>query len=264
MRKIAPLLFFIFGCGGISAAHDTLFVEGAYQGKNLYVQNPFDNSGKGFCTKKVLVNNTIVPFDSASAFEINLGVLNLAIGDKVKIAILHSPDCSPKILNPTMNCHPVCMYSIIAVKIENDSMLTWTSAEQNGKFIYIVEQFRWNKWVKCGDVVSTNGFDTATYSFAIKKHLHSGMNQFRVKVIDYSSKPVQSAIVKHTEPEIKSFMLSRCGGEISFVKETYWEMYDKDRNLIRKGYGNVVKLDGLKKGAYFLNYDNTTAEFFKN
>ena len=38
-----------------------LSVEGTYQGKNLYVQNPMDDEGFGYCATKVTVNGDIMP-----------------------------------------------------------------------------------------------------------------------------------------------------------------------------------------------------------
>ena len=37
----------------------TLILEGNYQGKNVYVQNPNAASGVGFCVSEVLVNGNI-------------------------------------------------------------------------------------------------------------------------------------------------------------------------------------------------------------
>jgi hypothetical protein len=263
MKKFIFLLNFILLVSGISSAQDTLRVEGRYTGRNIYVQNPFNGSGKEFCTKKVLVNKIEIGFEQASAFEINLAALDFPVGTTMKIEIIYSSSCLPKILNTEMHCLPQCMYSIFSIEIKNDTMLTWTSAETNGKFYYTIEQFRWNKWVKCGEVASTSGSDTIAYSFNVKKHLHSGENQFRVKVLDYSPTPVYSAVAKQMQPEIRSNM-SKCNGDITFGRETFWEVYDSEGNMIRSGYGNFLSINSFPHGHYYLNYDNTTAEFYRN
>lgn len=266
MKKIAPLLFFTLLFCGVSFAQDTLLAEGNYEGKNLYIQNPFAEDGKGFCTKQVLVNNISVAFDSASAYEIDLAALNLKTGDKVKIEIVHSAGCSPKILHPEMRCHPICQYSIFAIKIEQDSMLTWTSAEQNGKFIYIVEQFRWNKWVKLGEVESRNGFDTVSYSFNLNKYFTSGSNKFRVKVVN-ASENIYSQAAEIEKPDlVKSFKAQDAAyyrkNPVEFERETMWEIFDKDGNMIKKGYGKIVVVKDLKHGSYFLCYENMIVELY--
>lgn len=74
--------------------------EGTYQGKNLYVQNPYTSSG-GFCVTRVMVNEyeSTVGIES-SAFEIDFQQFQLKIGDAVLVRILHHPGCTPKVLNP--------------------------------------------------------------------------------------------------------------------------------------------------------------------
>ena len=62
-----------------------------------------------------------------------------------------------------------------------------TKKEQNGNS-YIVEHFRWNKWVKIGEVDGT-GLEENDYKFSVSSHLHSGQNKFRAKQIDYTGRP---------------------------------------------------------------------------
>ncbi len=60
MRKLFIYAFFsaILCLKGFSQA-GTLILEGNYQGKNIYVQNPNAASGVGFCVIEVLVNGNI-------------------------------------------------------------------------------------------------------------------------------------------------------------------------------------------------------------
>ena len=57
--------------GGFTFAA-SLSIEGTYQGKNLYVQNPMDDDGFGYCATKVTVNGDIMPGGTnMGAFEID-------------------------------------------------------------------------------------------------------------------------------------------------------------------------------------------------
>jgi hypothetical protein len=109
------ILFILTSCGSTkneTKEKDTksknpgvLTLEGSYQGKNLYIQNPASDKN-GFCTTKVIINDSIALDDSiinSSAFEINLEKLDFKHGDPVKIEIHHDPNCSPKVLNPEVN-----------------------------------------------------------------------------------------------------------------------------------------------------------------
>ena len=94
---LLTLLLLFFSDVALSA----LSIEGTYQGKNLYVQNPIDDEGFGYCATKVTVNGDIMPGGTGSgAFEIDFGIFNIALGEPVFIVIEHHDGCKPKILNP--------------------------------------------------------------------------------------------------------------------------------------------------------------------
>ena len=47
----------------------TIVLEGHYQGKNLFIQNPFSEAGVGFCVYEVTVNDQIATDEiNSSAF----------------------------------------------------------------------------------------------------------------------------------------------------------------------------------------------------
>ncbi|MCE3260690.1 MAG: hypothetical protein K0S12_2331, partial [Bacteroidetes bacterium] len=91
MKKVILYLFFL--SAGINFAHaqgGVIILEGNYQGKNLYVQNPFGSGGVGFCVTEVKVNGNITTDEiNSSAFEVDMKPHKLNIGDKVEIKIFH-------------------------------------------------------------------------------------------------------------------------------------------------------------------------------
>src|SRR5690606_17298137 len=92
------------------SAQKKLVFEGHYQGKNIFVQNPFKPDGVGFCTDRVLVNGNVTSDQiNSSAYEIDFTKLSLKVGDAVSVVIEHGNDCTPKVLNaevlnPTSTC----------------------------------------------------------------------------------------------------------------------------------------------------------------
>jgi hypothetical protein len=89
LRRILLLCIFSILTGFVSYA--ALSIEGSYQGKNLYVQNPEDGDGFGFCATKVTVNGDVMPGGcSSNAFEIDFSLFNIEIGEPVFIVIEHS------------------------------------------------------------------------------------------------------------------------------------------------------------------------------
>src|SRR3954471_6660023 len=94
--------FLLFaGTSRLISQSNVIVLEGNYQGKNLYVQNPFGSGGVGFCVTEVKVNGNITTDEiPSSAFEIDMKPHKLNIGDKVEVKIFHKEDCKPKVLNP--------------------------------------------------------------------------------------------------------------------------------------------------------------------
>lgn len=260
-----PILIFLFLLFSFSsrAQSDTLVLSGNYQGTNIYVQNPFAEDGKSFCTIKVLVNGKETS-DSiqATAFEIDLRKYNFQQGDPVNIQIIHKPGCMPKVLHQWIDI-PVSTFVVKAISVDSNYVLHWTTDNENGKLTYIVEQFRWNKWVKVGEVGGQGNLNENYYSFQLAPH--SGQNQVRVKQVDHTNSPRCSPIINFIS-KTKTVKITSCcyiDREILFDTETLWEVYDQNGNLVKKGFGKIIDCSDLKRGSYFINYDNSTAELFK-
>jgi len=267
MKKIllGVLLSLFISTTGFSIG--VIVLEGNYQGKNLYVQNPFAGSNVGFCVQQVTVNGNVTTDEIASsAFEIDFRNLQLKIGDKVIVKIEHKDDCKPKVLNPEV-LKPKSTYEIISMSVSPDLTLKWTSKAETGKLTYSIEQFRWNKWVKVGEVEGNGTPTENNYSFKVAPH--SGKNQYRLKQVDYTGQPRLSKTVdfNSSTPEI-TFSPAKVSKEITFLAgntptETMFEIYDQFGNIVKRGYASSVDASNLPKGAYYLNYDNKMGEFIK-
>lgn len=250
---------------------NVIVVEGTYQGKVLYVQNPFaSSSGVGFCVTEIKVNGNITTDEiTSSAFEIDFKPHKLNIGDKVTVQIFHKDGCKPKILNPEV-LKPKSTYEVVAMSADKDGKLSWTTKSETGKLSFVIEQFRWNKWVKVGEVEGAGTPSSNEYSFKIAPH--SGKNQLRIKQTDYSGRPRLSKSVEFVSEESEiEFGPLKTTKDLSFFKkgspdkaaETMYEIYDQYGNIVKKGFGSKVDVSNLPKGTYFINFDNTMGEFTK-
>lgn len=244
-----------------------LSIEGSYQGKNLYVQNPEDGEGFGFCATKVTVNGDIMPGGCASsAFEIDFSLFNIEIGEPVFIVIEHNDGCKPKILNPEVLL-PRSTFNTIDIKSGVDGSLTWKTSNEQGKLPFFIEQYRWNKWVQVGEVQGKGTPGTNSYEFKFAPH--SGENTVRVVQVDHSGAKRTSKEVKFTSNvpvveknpvKVKDVINFTSGGK---AVETKYEIYDAYGNIVKKGVGTSVPCGNLLKGAYYINFDNKTEKFFK-
>lgn len=240
----------------------TIILEGNYQGKNLYVQNPFAGSGVGFCTYEVTVNGDVTTDEiNSSAFEIDFKNFALEIGEKIVVTIKHKDDCRPKVLNPEV-LKPKSTFEIISIKVNKQGVLSWQSKAETGKLTFVVEQFRWNKWIKVGEVDGKGTEGPNDYSFECTPH--SGENQFRVKQVDYTGKPRYSKPARfRSESSEISFTPVKAKTEVTFTGTTMFEVYDAYGNIVKKGFADKINVSNLAKGIYYLNYDNKTETFVK-
>ena len=245
------------------AKANVLIVEGKYQNKNIYIQNSFGSSaGVGFCTTEIKVNGKITTDEvNSSAIEIDLQALHIKIGQKVTIEIIHKRDCSPIVLNPDA-LTPRSTFEIVSMNINISSVLKWTAKNEVGALPFIVEQFKWNKWVPVGEVQGVGTPENNDYSFIVITH--SGENKFRVKQIGFSGVPKYSAaIMVNSVNEKPTYILDKNYKTIQYSKETSYELYDAFGNVVKKGFGTLTEISNLPKGKYYMCYDNDVVEIEK-
>jgi len=238
-----------------------MVLRGTFQGENLYVKNPFAASGVGFCVYEVTVNGqTTTDEINSSAFEVDLTVFDFIIGQPVIVGIKYKEDCAPKVLNPEV-LNSRASFEIVDLKLTEDK-ISWIAKNEAGALPYIIEQYRWNKWVKVGEI---NGKGTAsenTYEAEVREH--TGENKFRLKQVDYRKKPRYSdeVTIVSTKPEV-SFSPSRVDDILTFSAPTLYEIYDEYGGIVFKGYSAEVNVASLEKGKYYINYDNKMEQFTK-
>jgi len=262
------LLITLFITGSFASFAD-LSLEGHYQGKNLFVQNPDDEDEFGFCVTSVTVNGDPVSDGvESSAFEIDFAEFDLKIGDPVFIVLIHGLGCKPKVLNPEV-LKPKSTYEIVTISCEPDGKMTWTTKSESGKLAFVVEQFRWNKWVFLGEVDGEGTNKENSYNFVIIPH--SGENKIRVSQTDYTNKkrPSKSVSFVNTTITEPQFSPKRVKKIIKFTSkgspiETKFEIFDAFGNIVKKGFASEVDCTNLKKAAYYINYDNKSEKFIKS
>ncbi|NPA36516.1 MAG: hypothetical protein GXO47_06670 [Chlorobi bacterium] len=260
MKKFT-LSFIFIALSLLSLNAGNIVLRGTYQGENLYVKNPFAPSGVGYCIYEVTVNGmTTTDEINSSAFEIDLSVYGFQKGDELVVNIKYKDGCKPKVLNPEV-LNPIASFEIKDIKIK-DNELVWSTINESGSLPFIIEQFRWNKWVKVGEVKGKGKPTLNTYKAPLR--LHSGENKFRIKQVDYRKKPrySQEVITISTKPEV-TFSPERVDDVITFSAPTMYEIYDAYGGIVFKGYGDKVKVGGLEKGKYYINYDNKMGRFTK-
>lgn len=238
-------------------------VKGIYQGENLDILNPFGPNGIDFCVTKVTVNGEQTEDAiNSSAFEVDLEAYNFRFGDSVTVVINHKPACQPTVLN-FCDLQPKSTFKVLKLRYDEiNKILHWTTQGEISSLAFIVEQFKWKKWVKIAEVQGKGTVQKHSYSVKFKPH--SGKNRVRIKQIDCSKVPrySQELIYRSLSPTV-SFSPAKPKKDIKFSAETDYEIYDFYGQLVLKGRGETVDISKFKKGDYFLNYDKSTAIFHK-
>lgn len=239
-----------------------LVLEGKFQNKNIYIQNSFGSNGVGFCATEIKVNGKITTDEvNSSAFEIDLAAMNIKPGQKVVIEISHKSDCMPVVLNPEV-LKPRPTFEVVSMNINNSGTLKWTAKNESGPLPYIIEQFKWNKWVYVGEVQGVGNPSVHDYSFQIETH--SGENKFRVKQVGLGATPKVSApVIINSGTDKPSFMITKDHKAIQYTTETAFEVYDAFGTIVKKGFAKSTDIANLPKGKYYLCYDNQVTEFDK-
>lgn len=88
--------------------------------------------------------------------------------------------------------------------------------------------------------------------------LHSGSNEFRI-LVKHASKDEYIKIFKINSLKKKVNIINKkVVNSIEFTAITDYVLYDQYGNYILKGKGLSIDCSHLKKGKYFVDYDNTT------
>jgi hypothetical protein len=237
-----------------------IILEGKYQNRNIYVANPYPENGVGYCTYEVRVNGELIPDEvNGKAFEIDLKQFDLKTGERVVIEIKHKSGCAPKVLNPA-GLKPKPTFETEKIDLNSEGILTWTTSNEAGILDYIVQQFKWNKWVDVGQIAGIGTPDRHDYLFKVQ--LISGNNKFRIIQRNYEGKIKKSTSVIHksTIPKL-TFIYNKRTKELVFSLPTQFEIHDLYGRLVKRGYGDSVKVSNLEKAEYYLSYDNATDTF---
>lgn len=261
MRMLRSATLFGVLLAACSAEAGVIVLEGNYQGKNLFVQNPFSEAGVGFCVYEVTVNGMIATDEiNSNAFEIDMANFSLQSGEKVTVRISHKDGCTPMVLNPEV-LKPKSTFDIVKQDISADGTYRWTTVNETGELPFIVEQKRWNKWVKVGEVMGAGTPGEHTYEFKVTPH--SGENTVRVRQTDLTKKArfSQNVTLASSAAQV-SWTPAKPKDVINFSGVTLYEVYDEYGNIVKRGYASTVDIASLKKGTYYLNYDNKMGDTF--
>lgn len=248
------LLFTVLALLAVQLASADVYVfTGTYQGKDLYVKNPFSPDGVGFCVFEVRVNGEITSDEvNSSAFAIDLSLFDLELGAPVEVIIRSKDSCEPRVINPDAIA-PKSTFELQSMVL-NEDRLAFSTKNESGPLPFIVEQFKWNKWVPVATVEGkARGGESARYEVAVP--VHSGENVFRVSQHDADgARSSERFEVEGSATEVR-IVEEKFSTELRFSARTDYEVFDAYGVLIGKGISDRVDASKWPSGTYYVNFD---------
>jgi len=254
LALVLPIFFSAF------YAHSAeLVLSGAYQGKDIYVQNPFDPSTKMFCTQEVYVNDRRV-FDQPkiSAYKIDLSYLR--VGDLVVIRILHSDGCTPRVVNPQV-LKNTSEFKFLTAETDNNS-LNWSTQGEVGVGSFLIEQKTEEiDWAVIDTVTAKGSAETNLYT--VRAPHQKGVNKYRIRYENTEGLATYSMDMAYTDSKMITFFPAITTSSLTLSDSAEYVITDYFGKEILKGEGIKISVADLKPGEYYLNIQNRKEKFVK-
>ncbi|MEQ8925330.1 MAG: hypothetical protein RLO81_05920 [Fulvivirga sp.] len=238
---------------------DELLLEGTYQGKDIYVQNPFDRVSKKFCTTAVFVNDVkLYDNPSIAAFKIDLS--GFSINESVSIKIEYTGSCIPTIVNPDALVTKGA-FQFANINADNNSVNWSVMGEIKGSQYYLYHQSNGKEYIAYDTIPARGGDGIVTYS---KQPNHKqGENTYKV-VYNYQGKSNESNEVRFTASENYITFYPQIATTSLILSDTAaYEIESFFGKKVKKGVGKEINLTDLKPGKYYLMIQNRKQQFIK-
>lgn len=237
-------------------------VNGTYQLRNIFVMNGESPNGVGFCTTEVRVNGDVTSDEiNSSAYEIDLTQYGFKMGEKVEIEIVYKDGCDPTVLNPGA-LKPATTFEVTSINVNENGLVKWSTINEQGALPFIVQQFKWNKWVQVGQVDGVGTSNQNDYQFQTGPI--SGLNRFRVIQKNFEGKMRKSQEVSFTSnSQPVTFKYNKKAQAIEFSGKTSFEIFNLQGQIVKRGFDSQVDLSGLRRNTYYVAYDNDFSEFVR-
>ena len=141
------------------------------------------------------------------------------------------------------------------INITTKNVITWEVDNDCSNAVYEIKEFRWNKWILVG-VLNSKGTGTHDYTFS-----HDGIcDLYKIRIELKGNRKCRSVPFENASaPPITQF--SQGLNDITFSSSTRYEIYSTEGLIVLKGCGAKVRVAGLKKGTYYLNYGKEMGKF---
>ena len=235
-------------------------INGFYQGKNLFVQNPLSDGE--FCVVSVFLNNEkLISYPKVSVFEVNMS--NLKMNESVSGKILYRNNCEPKILNEQV-IKSKSRFEFTSVNVDIDAVNWSSKGEKMGSVFYLQRLSVSNEWEDLGKF-DCKGNVSANFYSVPSEHC-TGLNQYRLKFVEEDLIFYSKTVSFQLERTPITIYPRRVSDVLNFTtdKPIRYSVYSKEGVKLKEGKGTSVNCTDLKPDDHYtVVYDNQKKTFYK-
>lgn len=264
IRLIAAFSLLIMFYNLYSSPDESMVFRGVYQGKDLFILNPMLEPGTKYCINNIYINGDKYDLELlTSAFRISLDYMGLKYGEAYEVVINYKDNCMPTLVNPEV-LRPLSTFIVTDVRLGFNNQLIFSTTQESGKLNFIVEEYRWDRWVEAAEIAGKGGPSDNTYT--VQVYPFSGENRYRIYQMDhlYNKNYSEEFVVEYKiDPVDILTNLRRVRREIEFTRHTKYAIINEFGEEVLSGYDKVIDVSDLSSGNYFLKYENDFEEFRK-
>jgi len=243
-------------------AQGVVELSGSYQGENLLVVNEVNPDGVGFCCYQVRVNGQLTADQvNSHAFEIDLEGQGIPLGKGVAIKLFHRDGCVPRVLNADVIL-PSPDFELVEFHAWPTGEVAWVALNERGRMPYILQQFKWGKWVDMLRVDGQGGEGECIYKAQMDPI--RGENLLRLThLAPDGSLAVQGEVGFFADVPEVNVEYDPKSAVMTFSEPTQYEIVDAYGTVALSGRGDNVILRYLARGEYFVNFGARSETFKK-
>ncbi|MEQ8240487.1 MAG: hypothetical protein RIA69_14810 [Cyclobacteriaceae bacterium] len=234
-------------------------ITGVYQGKTLFIQNPYSQETQAFCVEKIFVNGVSVNYNPRQS-AIKVDFVGIDLYSPVYLRIVHSESCAPLIINPdAIAYHNSFRFAQLNLV---DTLLTWKSQGEQEEGYYIIEKIDMGTWIEQDTIQSKGKFGGSSYEYI--PALTSGPNKFRVKYIFPNQEYLNSRDLDiHFYPSDVTFQPSVTDSKLFLSRGSEYKIYDSGGKLMLSGQDSEIDVSSLPVGEYLIYFKQEYPGFFQ-
>lgn len=237
-------------------------LAGVFQGKTLFVQNPYDKNTKQFCVEQIFVNERPLNLNhKLSALQLDFNGYDLFT--PVTIKIVHRDSlCTPIIINPEAVLFHT-LFRFVDVSL-TDSALVWMTKGERGKGEFEIERLDNGIWIDQEVIAATGRYEGQEYRHF--PNLEEGANQYRVR---YNfPRGSRTGYLYSWEvdfdhyPEPIEFKPKSAKTRLYLSRSSHYEIFDDGNTLVLEGQGIEIDVRPLRKGRYVIYFNGKSPGTF--